>query len=106
MRTAVTALLFLSVAAISTAHASSKMEVDGDGGYSGVVVKIADDGSVPEDKCSEILDNIRVSTNESTYQQITNLAGEEMVFIGHFLREEGQLHISKSNCPKTVQKNT
>ena len=64
MRTAVTALLFLSALAISTAHASSKMEVDGEGGYSGVVVKIADDGSVPEDKCSEILDNIRVRTKQ------------------------------------------
>ena len=60
MRTAmVTTLLFLSAAA-STAHSASKVEVDGEGGYSGVVVKIADDGSVPEDKCSEILDNIRV----------------------------------------------
>ena len=52
----------VAVAAATHAHsASSKIEVDGDGGYSGIVIKIADDGSVPEDKCQEILDNIRVS---------------------------------------------
>ena len=57
-------LALLSAVAVAAAHAhsaSSKIEVDGDGGYSGIVIKIADDGSVPEDKCQEILDNIRVS---------------------------------------------
>ena len=60
-RTAV-AILFLALSVSSAHSTSSKIAVDEqDGGYSGIVIKIADDGSVPEDKCQEILDNIRVS---------------------------------------------
>ena len=58
-------LAVLTAVAVAAAHStSSKIEVDGDGGYSGIVIKIADDGSVPEDKCQEILDNVRVRTKD------------------------------------------
>ncbi len=55
--------LLLAVLGIATAGASaSKIRVSGDGGYTGIVIKISDDGSVPEDKCPEIIDNIGVSS--------------------------------------------
>ena len=65
-RTAAVTLSLLAVlTTVAVAHStSSKIEVDGDGGYSGIVIKIADDGSVPEDKCQEILDNVRVRTKD------------------------------------------
>ena len=56
------AMLILVAAAASmvAAVAGSQMKVGSDGGYNGVVVRIADDGSVPEDKCPEILANMQV----------------------------------------------
>ena len=38
----------------------SKISLTSSGGYKNIVVKIEDDGRVPEDKCPEILDNLKV----------------------------------------------
>ena len=38
----------------------SKIRMDSDGGYTGIVIKIKDDGSVPEDECPKILANLQV----------------------------------------------
>ena len=53
-------LLLLALAWVPWIVGGSLLKLESDGGYSGLVIKIADDGSVPEDKCPQILDNIKV----------------------------------------------
>ena len=39
----------------------SAIKIDPDGGYKDIVIRIAEDGSVPENDCPKILYNIKVS---------------------------------------------
>ena len=39
----------------------SAIKIDPDGGYKDIVIRIASDGSVPENDCPKILYNIKVS---------------------------------------------
>ncbi len=57
MKAAVAALLCLAAVA-ATATTPSRIKVDADGGYTGIVVKI--DKNVPEDECARILENLKV----------------------------------------------
>jgi hypothetical protein len=44
---------------LSTIVQSSQIRIDSDGGYTGIVVKIGKE--VPEEKCPELLSNLKVS---------------------------------------------
>ena len=50
-------LVLLSVLNLSE-ESRSLIQVDSDGGYKNIVIKI--DKNVPEDQCSQILDNLKV----------------------------------------------
>ena len=62
-RVGIFGIFILGFAVVTASSSSSKIRVVGDGGYEGLVIKISDDGNVPEDKCPEIIENIRVSKN-------------------------------------------
>ena len=57
MMTMMLAVLLTSLVGSSL---GSKIRMDSDGGYTGIVIKIKDDGSVPEDECPKILANLQV----------------------------------------------
>lgn len=57
------AIFFLSCDVITTASAS-RIRVEADGGYTGIVVKI--NKEVPEDACPEILANLKVCQKTHT----------------------------------------
>ncbi len=59
----IVAPLLLLLVTATVASATSRIKVDADGGYNGIVVRVADDGTVPEDKCPEIVANIKVRRN-------------------------------------------
>ena len=42
------------------------MKIDPDGGYKDLVIRIASDGSVPENDCPKILYNLKVRINTKT----------------------------------------
>ena len=45
----------------------SAIKIDPDGGYKDIVIRIASDGSVPENDCPKILYNIKVSDLHVNY---------------------------------------
>ena len=55
--------LFLFVVILNTIshRLGAAMKIDSDGGYTDVVIRIASDGSVPEETCPVILKNLKVS---------------------------------------------
>ena len=51
-------LLTTAISAVVSSETESRIHIDSDGGYSGIVIKI--DKDVPVEKCPEILQNLKV----------------------------------------------
>ena len=81
---------------VTLSLSSSQIQMDPDGGYTGIVIKINKD--VPEDLCPQILSNLKVSMSDKfsqKYSRYWHLPNKKAIFRDKWMSRHARMLIDK-----------